>query len=131
MRANLKEDDAAVRQTVEAFVRAFVTAIPAGKQHSMAAQNPPSFVFAVARDAGNWSLANAFVLPVPQHADDLVTQSVARLATEWAGIAKMYGTRAICGTWWCASHEMPSLTLRDEVPDVDTLVDRVLAAATV
>ncbi len=129
LRRNLKDDDAAVRQTLEAFVRAFVTAIPAGKQNSMAAQNPPSFVLAVARDAGNWSLANAFVRPVPQHADDLVKASIGRLDTEWAGIAKMYGTRAIRGTWWCASHEMPTVALRDEVPDVDTLVARVLAAA--
>ncbi len=126
---NLGKDAAAVRQTVEAFVRAFVTAIPTGKQNSMAAQNPPSFVFAVARDAGNWSLTNAFVRPVPQHADDLVKASIARLDTEWAGIAKMYGTRAIRGTWWCASHDLPDIALRDEVPDVDTLVDRALAAA--
>ncbi len=127
---NLGKDAAAVRQTVEAFVRAFVTAIPTGKQNSMAAQNPPSFVLAVVRDAGNWSLANAFVRPVPQHADDLVKVSIARLDTEWAGITKMYGTRAIRGTWWCASHEMPDITLRDdEVPDVDTLVSRTLAAA--
>ncbi len=126
---NLGKDAAAVRQTVEAFVRAFVTAIPTGKQNSMAAQNPPSFVFAVARDAGNWSLANAFVRPVPQHADDLVKASIARLDTEWAGIAKMYGTRAIRGTWWCASHDVPqSIALRDAVPDVDTLVERVLMA---
>ncbi len=130
LRRNLKDDDAAVRQTLEAFVRAFVTAIPAGKQNSMAAQNPPSFVLAVARDAGNWSLANAFVRPVPQHADDLVAESIGRLDKEWAGIAKMYGTRAIRGTWWCASHEVPEVALRDEVPDVDTLVARVLAAAT-
>jgi CRISPR system Cascade subunit CasC len=131
LHCNLKGDAAAVRQTVEAFVRAFVTAIPAGKQNSMAAQNPPSFVFAVARDTGNWSLANAFVRPVPQHADDLVKESIGRLDTEWAGIAKMYGRRAIRGTWWCASHEVPtSIAFRDAVPDVDTLVDRVLAAAT-
>ncbi|MDQ2787633.1 MAG: type I-E CRISPR-associated protein Cas7/Cse4/CasC [Chloroflexota bacterium] len=126
---NLGKDAAAVRQTVEAFVRAFVTAIPAGKQNSMAAQNPPSFVLAVVRNVGTWSLANAFVRPVPQHADDLVKASIARLDTEWAGIAKMYSTRAIRGTWWCASHDLPDITLRDEVPDVDTLVDRALAAA--
>ncbi len=130
LRANLKDDDAAVGQTVEAFVRAFVTAIPAGKQNSMAAQNPPSFVFAVARDAGNWSLANAFVRPVRERSEDLVKESIARLGTEWQGIAKMYGTRAIRGTWWCASHEVPeNLALREDVSDVDTLVARVLAAA--
>ncbi len=131
LRHNLNDDAAAVHQTLEAFVRAFVTAIPAGKQNSMAAQNPPSFVFAVARDAGNWSLANAYVRPVPQHADDLVKESIGRLDTEWAGITKMYGTRSIVGTWWCASHDVPqSIALRDEVPDVDTLVERVLMAGT-
>lgn len=128
LRHNLKDDAAAVRQTVEAFVRAFVTAVPTGKQNSMAAQNPPSFVFAVARQAGNWSLANAFVRPVPGQAGDLVEGSIGRLDKEWQGIAKMYGTRSILGTWWCASHDVPTIALRDEVADVDTLVARVLTA---
>ncbi|MBM4284863.1 MAG: hypothetical protein FJ128_06390 [Deltaproteobacteria bacterium] len=46
----------------------------------MAAQNRPSFVFAVAREHGLWSLANAFVDPVrPGRDGGLVQKSITRL----------------------------------------------------
>jgi CRISPR system Cascade subunit CasC len=53
---NLGKDVELARKAVEAFLRAAVAAIPTGKQNSMAAQNPPSLVFAVVRDKGLWSL---------------------------------------------------------------------------
>ena len=130
LKTNLKDDDAAVARTVEAFIRAFVTSIPSGKQNSMAAQNPCSFVFAVARQSGNWSLANAFVRPVSERMGDLVTESVARLGAEWQGITAMYGTQALAGQWWCASHATPdNFALSGGVADMDTLVANVLTAA--
>lgn len=130
LKTNLKGDDAAVARTVEAFIRAFVTSIPSGKQNSMAAQNPCSFVFAVARQSGNWSLANAFVRPVSERAGDLVTELVARLGAEWQGITAMYGTQALAGQWWCASHATPdNFALSGGVADMDTLVTNVLTAA--
>jgi CRISPR system Cascade subunit CasC len=58
---NLAGDSELAQKAVEAFLRAAVATIPTGKQNSMAAQNPPSLVFAVVRDKGLWSLANAFV----------------------------------------------------------------------
>ena len=64
LQKNLDGDGELVVKTVEAFLRAAVVAIPTGKQNSMAAQNPPSFVLAVVRNSGLWSLANAFVRPV-------------------------------------------------------------------
>jgi CRISPR system Cascade subunit CasC len=77
---NLKGDEDLARRTFEAFVRATVDAVPSGKQTSMAAQNPPSFVMAVAHDAGLWSLANAFLDPVrPDDGGDLVRKSIDRL----------------------------------------------------
>lgn len=41
---NLGGDEKLGRKTIEAFIRSSVAAIPTGKQNSMAAQNPPSFV---------------------------------------------------------------------------------------
>ncbi|MBI2321913.1 MAG: type I-E CRISPR-associated protein Cas7/Cse4/CasC, partial [Chloroflexi bacterium] len=73
---NLGGDEELARATLEAYLRAAVSAVPTGKQNSMAAQNPPSFVFAVAREAGLWSLANAFAKPVwVGQSGDLVQQS--------------------------------------------------------
>lgn len=89
---NLGDDEDLARRTLDAFLRAAVTAIPTGKQNSMAAQNAPSLVFAVVRNAGLWSLANAFLKPVyPTNQQDLMEASIARLDDYWGKLAKMYG----------------------------------------
>jgi CRISPR system Cascade subunit CasC len=99
---NLGGDVELTRQTVEAFLRASVAAIPTGKQNSMAAQNPPSFIFAVVRDSGLWSLANAFVQPVrPTHDRSLVQRSIEELDAYWGRLVGMYGdcnmkAKAVC-----------------------------------
>lgn len=121
------------RRTVEAFVRAFVTAIPTGKQNSMAAHNPPSFVLAVARDGGNWSLANAFVQPItPKLNADLVAGSIAALDTYWGDLSAMYGTQGISGQWY-ASVGTPAITILKDarVSGLDALVSHVLDATQV
>jgi CRISPR system Cascade subunit CasC len=90
-------DDALVQKTLEAFVRASVRAIPTGKQNSMAAQNPPSYVLAIVRENGQpVSLANAFVQPVRPRADtDLVTGSVQALEAYFAQMNKLYGDTGV------------------------------------
>jgi CRISPR system Cascade subunit CasC len=96
LKSNLGDDEGLARKTVEAFLRAAVAAIPTGKQNSMAAQNPPSFVFGVVRDNGLWSLANAFVDPVRAGKDgDLVDSSVARLESYWERLVEVYGDSGI------------------------------------
>ncbi len=97
---NLQGDVELAQQAVVAFLRASVDAIPTGKQHSMAAQNPPSLVFAVARDRGLWSLANAFVKPVrPDGQSDLVERSIEALDRYWGQLTRMYGTTGLRGGW--------------------------------
>lgn len=90
---NLKNDDALLASTVRAFLHSAMTAIPTGKQNSFAAQNPPSFVLAVVRDSGFWSLANAFAKPVrPRGSEgDVTRESVAALDEYWSGLRAMYG----------------------------------------
>ncbi|MDA0282872.1 MAG: type I-E CRISPR-associated protein Cas7/Cse4/CasC [Planctomycetota bacterium] len=93
---NLGGDRELAEQSIAAFVRSSVLAIPTGKQNSMAAQNQPSFVMAVVRDSGLWSLANAFVKPVwPKRDDDLVTASISRLDSFWQQMAENYGESGI------------------------------------
>ena len=82
LRRNLEGDDALMRRSVSAFVQAFVSAIPTGKQNSMAAHNFPSYALAVVRGAGqSVSLANAFLKPARPRGDDvdLVDDSIAKL----------------------------------------------------
>jgi CRISPR system Cascade subunit CasC len=92
---NLGDDTELARQSLAAFLRATVEAIPTGKQNSMAAQNPPSFMMTVVREAGLWSLANAFVRPVRLGRDgDLVDLSIRALDSYWDKLNGMYGTEA-------------------------------------
>jgi len=93
---NLNKNRAGAINTVEAFIRSSIVAVPTGKQNSMAAQNPPSLVFAVARSSGLWSLANAFVKPVrPDAKNDLVENSITQLGVYWKQLAAMYGDSEI------------------------------------
>jgi CRISPR system Cascade subunit CasC len=97
---NLDGDVGLARQTVEAFLRASIAAVPTGKQNSMAAQNPPSLVFAVVRRAGLWSLANAFVQPVrPDANGDLVQNSTRALDQYWGQLTTMYGDEELVGQY--------------------------------
>jgi CRISPR system Cascade subunit CasC len=129
---NLQDDVDLARSTLTAFLRASVAAVPTGKQNSTAAQNPPSFVFAVVRERQLWSLANAFLRPVRATEDeDLVALSTRALDAYWGQLARMYGEAGIAGKWYSALDAGELRNLRGaEVPDVETLIEKVLHAAT-
>jgi len=95
LRKNLGSEDDLVRKTVGAYLRASVLAIPTGKQNSMAAHNPPSFVLAIARQNGApVSLANAFCKPVrPDGETDLVSASIEALQDYLGRVYGMCGVR--------------------------------------
>jgi len=79
LRSNLDGGDALLASSIDAFVRAFISAIPTGKQNGMAAHNFPSYALAVVRDAGqSISLANAFLKPARPRGEevDLVDDSI-------------------------------------------------------
>ena len=127
---NLGGDVDLARATVEAFLWASIHAIPTGKQNSMAAQNPPSFVMAVVRDRGLWSLANAFVNPVaPAHDGDLIERSVDALEAYWSNLVRVYGGE-LRGTW-CVNVNPRELGPLEElrVDTFEELVDAVVTAA--
>ncbi len=100
LKRNLQGDEDLARATVRAFIEASIAAIPTGKQNSMAAQNPPSFVMAVLRERGLWSLANAFLKPVEPRGDqDLMHASILALDRYWGKLTRMYGNHGIYGPW--------------------------------
>ncbi len=87
------DDLTLARKTVEAFLRAAAFAVPTGKQNSFAAQNPPSFMMAVAREDGmSWSLSNAFEKPVFSKSDQsLLIASINALDSYWSGLVEFFG----------------------------------------
>ncbi len=128
---NLLGDHELARQTVTAYLRAMVAAIPTGKQNSMAAHNPPSLIFAVVREYGLWSLANAFVDPVrATRGGDLIGNSVRALDGYWAELTRMYGTEGITGTWAVAADAaaLPHVA-GNAVANVRELIEQVTTAA--
>lgn len=137
LKENLGGDEQLTRKTLEAFVRASVAAIPTGKQNSMAAQNPPSFVLAVARRSGLWSLANAFVDPATTRGGDLVSNSIRKLDDHWGQLARMYGDDQIVDTCFISADgsDLDNLKQRtkDDPPvrldNLARLVDRMVVAA--
>lgn len=124
---NLGGDRELAQKAVEAFLRAAVAAIPTGKQNSMAAQNPPSLVFAVVRNQGLWSLANAFVNPIrPDGKNGLVEKSITALEDYWVKLAAAYGEDGIL------ARPVMSLDgdldkLKDyQVPNLEALIQAVM-----
>ena len=130
LRKNLDGDTDLAATTVRAFLYASRDAIPTGKQNSFAAQNPPSFAFAVVRPSGFWSLANAFVRPVrPRGDEDVVQLSVDALTRHWSDLSTMYGvpsTRlAVCAL---KSLNVPEPLDAYRVDTYEALVQRVMSA---
>jgi CRISPR system Cascade subunit CasC len=128
--SNLGGDTELAREAVRAFLHASVLAIPTGKQNSMAAQNLPSFLFAVVRERGLWSLANAFVKPVaPSESGDLVSNSIRALDTYWGKLATLYGTQALAGAWVASMEEQELRNLEGyAVSSVASLVEGAVEA---
>jgi CRISPR system Cascade subunit CasC len=136
---NIGPDPELMRRGVWAFIRATISAIPTGKQNSMAAHNLPSFVMVVVREGNAWNLANAFVKPArASHDRDLVQDSIMKLDGFWGRMADMYGTAGVQGIY-IATMEPDSVdTLKPHLvksgdpstPKVDVLVSQALDTAT-
>jgi CRISPR system Cascade subunit CasC len=124
----LKEAEKLALKTLEAFLRASVTAIPTGKQTSFAAQNPPDAIFAVVRDKGApVSLANAFAEPVrPTNEKSLMQASVEAMDSYWGKLTKVYGEKGIKARPICLVGEAELTSLKDQqVPSFEELLKRV------
>jgi CRISPR system Cascade subunit CasC len=127
---HLQQDEELVNKTLEAFLRASVTAIPTGRQNNTAAQNPPSCIFVVVRERGLWSLANAFVQPArPTHTKSLVQSSVEALDAYWGKLTEVYGASDIRAAAVCLLDDADLTNLKGyKVKGVDDLVKGVLGA---
>lgn len=116
---NLNDDRELAQKAVEAFIRASVTALPTGKQNSMAAHNPPDAIFAVVRENGApVSLANAFAKSVkPSHDADLMQESIKRLDDYWGRLAKVYDNEGGAKKAICLVPEVELTNLKESKKD--------------
>ena len=128
LKQNLGGDEDLSCKAVEAFLRALVSAVPSGKQTSMASPNPPEFILAVVRDWGAWSLANAFAKPVwPGSNGNLVRESISALVDYWNQLVKVYGEKGIRAKPAVALVEA-ELTGLIPVDSLDRMIEEVMKA---
>lgn len=127
---NLQGDTELAKKTAEAFLQAFIHAIPTGKQNTFAAHNPPALVFAVVRDGQPISFANAFVKPVsPKNGESLVEKSITALDDFYGRLIKMYGCGGLKKSAVCQMEGVQLSNLKDDVDSVDQLIATVIATA--
>jgi CRISPR-associated protein Cas7/Cse4/CasC subtype I-E len=126
----LQNDIELTKKAVDAFLKAFIHAIPTGKQNSFAAHNPPSLVFVIVRDGPPVSLANAFVKPItPQSGESLVEKSIAALDDYYGRLVAMYGPGGLKESAVCQMEVVSLEHLTVDVGTVEKLIASVTAAA--
>ncbi len=127
--ANLGGDAGLAIEAMDAFVRASVLAIPTGRQNSMAAHNPPSFVLAVLRSSGGpWSLANAVESPVTAPGGGLVRASISRLDDYWGRMARTYGEGGLEDVVYLSTEDIELEFVSEREHSLDGLVGRLRTA---
>jgi len=85
----------AARRAVEAFLNAFVTSMPSGKQNTFANRTRPDAVVVQMRDTQPVNLVGAFEEPIPQDRDGLVRAAAERLASYAREVDEAYGEAPI------------------------------------
>jgi CRISPR system Cascade subunit CasC len=90
---NLQGDRDPALRAVEAFLRAFIYALPSGKQNAFAAHSLPQFIAILVRaDSGPRNLAAAFEKPVyPRDGKSLTGLSVEALMEYWEKLDEAFG----------------------------------------
>ncbi|GAA1797072.1 type I-E CRISPR-associated protein Cas7/Cse4/CasC [Leucobacter iarius] len=83
-------DDAVTRRAVEAFIRAFTTSMPSGKQNTFANRTLPDAVVVTVRDTQSVNLVGAFETPVA--GPNRIAASAERLAEHAEAIDSAFGT---------------------------------------
>lgn len=128
LRENLQKDEELTKATVAAYIRAAVEALPTGKQNSFATHEKPSLVFAVVRDSGMMSLANAFEKPVFDPKGGLVDESIKRLAEHYASVTGVYGDNAVSRVFITTGDGDKAAALGENADNFDKLLDRTMSA---
>lgn len=126
--ANLDGDTATARELASAFLRAFVTTIPSGKQNATAAMTIPDLVYVAVRTDRPISLAAAFEDPVRSpigYADP----SREHLSSYAARLHEYWGTDGLLWHGHAAITDKPAPGLGDRSASLTRLLDGAADAA--
>lgn len=117
----------------QAFVEAFVKAIPTGHQNGFAAHSLPAAVLVVVRRGQPISLVDAFENPVvPKSGKSLLENALTKLDSHWADLSKMYGDKSVVFKGIVTRDQLAQqlVNLKDcEKPTLDELIKDAIAAA--
>lgn len=125
LRENLG-DGPAIRRAVEAFIRAFATSMPTGKQNTFANRTLPDAVLVKVRDTQPINFVGAFEEPVRESkSDGRVEEAARRLADYAQDVERAYGEPSV-RSWLVrvGTRTEPLTGLGDEVA-LNELVDAV------
>ncbi|MFJ1913229.1 type I-E CRISPR-associated protein Cas7/Cse4/CasC [Streptomyces sp. NPDC088147] len=127
---NLASDADLVTRSAQAWLHAFIHAVPGGKQNSTAARTMPHTLLGVVRDNGAWNLANAYLQPVSGSAD-LMAASTERLIQHFQQLSTFYGTDSVRRTVFSAiDGHLPGVPENETALNVDDFVTRLVTATT-
>jgi len=127
LRENLQGDEDLLKATISAYIKAAVEALPTGKQNSFATHEKPSLVYAVVRDSGMMSLANAFEKPVYDAKGGVVEKSIENLVEHYGKVTGVYGDDARSKVFITTSAADAS-GLGDNAGSFNALLDRTMSA---
>lgn len=121
-----------VKDSVGAFIKASIMAIPTGKQNSMAAHNLPAYIQITVREGGQpISLANAFVRPVniSGYKDkNLMEESINRLVDHYEKHTVMYGKNGLKMLAVCELEDGKTPSNATKCKGVDEMISKVKGA---
>jgi CRISPR system Cascade subunit CasC len=126
---NLPGDPDLASRAARAWLHAFIRAVPGAKQNSMAASTVPEVLLGVARQAGSWSLSNAFLRPVAD-VPDIMAASAEKLVHHFGQIRSFYGTSQLRHVAYASlSGESPDLANVHGADTAEDFVAELLATA--
>lgn len=104
----------AAARAIEAFVRAFITSMPTGKQNTFANRTLPDFALLSVRDDQPVNLVGAFEQPITA-TDGRVTEAARRLVTRDRDIDQTYGSQPVAEMALAVGDAASSLSNHDEI----------------
>jgi CRISPR system Cascade subunit CasC len=126
---NLCGDTGMARELTSAFLTAFISAMPSGKQNSTAANTLPDLAYLAVRTDRPISLAPAFEMPVRAEADGWAAPSRTQLARYAARLRQVWGTEGLAWDGYTCIDEKPLSGLGDPVDSFGEAIATATATA--
>ncbi|MEU4413345.1 type I-E CRISPR-associated protein Cas7/Cse4/CasC [Nocardia salmonicida] len=123
LHTNLGGDTAMARELVAAFLDAFATTVPTGKQNSTAAQTLPELVHVAVRTDRPVSLAAAFEAPVSANTDGWAVPSRKRLSDYATRLQRMWTGTSVAWDAFTSIDDVDYTGIGTRIDSVADLLD--------